>query len=189
MKHEIECKLRLSAEIDEKINSLGAEYHGKVYEQNWVFDKGGELADKRQLLRLRVIDNAKTGIITHKAPASDEKEYKKRIETEVVVDNADNTRHIFEALGYTVDWYYEKFRQSWELEGCEIVVDTMPHIGQFIEIEADSEQSITDIIQRLGLDHNDNSKLSYRQIWFEHCQQNNLDFGDWRFTDNNAQKV
>ncbi len=181
MKHEIECKIRLNAPLDENIDSLGAQYHGKVHEKNWVFEKAGELFESGQLLRLRVTDDNCWGIVTHKALAQGEGVYKKRIETEVRVDNADNLRRIFTSLGYREDWFYEKFRQSWVLDRCEIVIDTMPELGQFIEIEADSEDEISAIINNLGLDINDNTKSSYRQIWREYCLSQGRDFCDWRF--------
>lgn len=180
--HEIECKLHLSAPntIVGRLEKLGAEYHGEVFEKNWVFDRKGELGRKRELLRLRVTDENTWGILAHKRPAT-EGSYKVRVETETRVESAENTRTILESLGYKRDWYYEKRRRSWEYSGCEIVIDQMPRLGYFIEIEAQSDEIIDGLLKLLGLNKLDNLRSNYRQLWFNYCEVENLPFADWKF--------
>lgn len=179
---ELECKLKLNepARVIEKLTTLGAEYHGEVYEHNRIYDRNGELAAQQELLRLRVLDSHTWGILTHKRPTV-ENTYKCRIETETKVESAENMRLILESLGYQQDWFYEKKRRSWTLADCEIVIDLLPVLGHYIEIEAEDEWSIDRRLVQLGLDRKENLKINYRQIWRDFCVSSGQAFGDWRF--------
>ena len=179
---ELECKLKLEEPegVVARLAALGAVYHGEVHERNRVFDRAGELAARQELLRLRVTDDHAWGILTHKRPAP-EKHYKCRVETETRVENAENTRIILESLGFEQDWFYEKKRQSWVLEGCELVIDRLPQLGYYLEIEAPDEPTIDRLLAELGLDRRQNLNTNYRQIWREHCERTGRDFKDWRF--------
>lgn len=73
-------------------------------------------------------------------------------ELEVVVSDFDETIKIFEAIGLCVKSYQETKRETWSLEGAEIVIDEWPWLKPYIEIEADNEHQIRDIAMRLGFD-------------------------------------
>lgn len=180
--YELECKLKIDSpeEIAYRLNNLGAVSHHEVFERNWIFDRNGELKQKLELLRLRILDDNTWGILTHKCPAP-EKTYKCRIETETRVENAQNARLILESLGYTAEWYYEKRRNSWNYGGGEIVIDELPRLGFFIEIEAESEDVIDELLLALGLNKRDNLKSNYRQLWLSYCKKHHHPFTDWKF--------
>lgn len=183
MAQELECKLKISdpKALAATLHSLGADFHGRALEKNWVFDRNGELKAKWELLRLRMVGDEESGEITHKAPAP-EGEYKCRIETQTKVADAASARAIFEALGYKNEWYYEKYRSHFEYLGCEVVIDEMPVVGSFIEIEAPDEATIDCILNNLGIEKEGDMKLNYRQIWRTYCEEHGLPFGDWKFT-------
>ena len=180
--YELECKLRLADPegIAARLAGLGAEYHGAVFERNWVFDRKGELCRKSELLRLRVLDGNGWGVLTHKRPVEGTP-YKCRIETETRVENAENARHIFESLGYAGEWYYEKRRRSWNLRGLEVVIDELPQLGFFLEIEAESAEAIDGLLAELGLRREENIMSNYRQLWCDYCAERNLPCTDWKF--------
>lgn len=182
MKIEIECKLHLDnpEKVKELLTQLGAEDMGEVYEKNWVFEKDGNLRESRTLLRLRMHDDETAGIVTHKTPAT-EGRFKSRHETETVVENAANMRLIFESLGYTVDWYYEKKRHTYKYDGMSIVLDTTPELGVFIEIEGSNDEEIEILLGKIELDINDNIMESYPAIWRKNCQKQGCAFCDWKF--------
>ena len=182
MKIEIECKLHLEnpEAVRSKLIEIGAADKGEVYEKNWVFDKDSTLKTSRTLLRLRMHNNETSGIVTHKIPAKEGK-FKSKQETETKVENAANMRHIFESLGYTVSWYYEKKRHSFYFENMTIVLDTTPELGIFIEIEGSSDKEIESLLNRLDLDSDDNIMVSYPVIWSEHCKKAGKPFCDWKF--------
>ncbi len=182
MNLEIECKLHLEepSAVANRLRELDAEDKGEVYEKNWVFDKDEELQGKRALLRLRIHNNEKGGLLTHKTPAETGK-FKSKHETETKVENAANLRFILESLGYSVHWYYEKKRHTFLIDGMTVVLDKTPVLGTFIEIEGHSDAEIEELLQRLNLDITTNIMLSYPAIWDNYCQENNRVFCDWKF--------
>lgn len=179
---ELECKLTLPdpERILRILRETGAADHGCVFEQNWVYDREGELLVRQELLRLRVTNYNQWGIVTHKRP-SVETAYKCRVETECRVEDAGQMRVILESLGYRTEWFYEKYRHSWTHEGCEVVIDLLPELGHFIEIEAADEASIDRMLVAFGLDKQQNLLASYRQIWIDHCAKFGRPVGEWRF--------
>lgn len=179
---ELECKLPLPdpQPVLDRLRQAGAQDHGKVFEQNWVFDREGELFQQQNLLRLRVTDHNIWGILTHKRPAT-ETTYKCRVETEVRVADAAKMRTVLESLGYRAEWMYEKIRRSWAMSGCEVVIDLLPELGYFVEIEGADESSIDRALGQLHLDRTRNLNASYRQIWVEHCAKTGKPAGEWRF--------
>ncbi len=184
MNIEIECKLHLPdpAAVSAKLELLGATDLGKVYEQNWVFDKDSELRNSESLLRLRRHDDAEYGILTHKTKIRQkEGKFKSRREIETRVEDAGKMQLIIESLGYAVSWYYEKHRHTFKLDNMVIVLDKTPELGVFIEIEAETEDMIEELLNRLDLDIKDNIMMSYPAIWSEHCSKTGRDFCDWRF--------
>ena len=58
---------------------------------------------------------------------------------------------LLEALGFERMMSFEKHRDSWEVEGCLVELDTMPHFGKFLEIEGPSEAAVGAVQSRLGL--------------------------------------
>ncbi len=180
--HELECKLKLSdpAGLIARLAGLGATDHGTVFEHNEIFDRSGELSERRELLRIRVLDGNDWGLLTHKRPAP-EGDFKCRVETETRVESADAARTIFESLGYRREWVYEKRRRSWSLGACEIVLDELPELGYFMEIEAPDEATIDGMLRTLGLARQADMKLNYRQIWRDHCARTGRNCSDWRF--------
>ncbi len=182
MNLEIECKLHLEspATVITRLRELDAADRGEVYEKNWVFDRNGELQEQRALLRLRTHDDETCGLLTHKTPAQTGK-FKSKHETETKVEDAANLRFILESLGYSINWYYEKKRHTFLIADMTVVLDTTPILGTFIEIEGRSDGEIEALLERLGLDINDNIMLSYPAIWDNHCQKNHMAFCDWKF--------
>ncbi|PJF25721.1 MAG: class IV adenylate cyclase [Phototrophicales bacterium] len=59
---------------------------------------------------------------------------KTRFEAEVTVDDFDAMQTILIKLGFTPTQVYEKYRTTYTLHDCEIVLDEMP-FGSFVEIE------------------------------------------------------
>ena len=185
MKIELECKVPLTDRdaVGKRLETAGARRHGAVFEQNWVFDRDGELSARREVFRLRVIDHAAGGLVTHKRPAGKNPEtaYKTREETEFTVDNAENARAVFAALGFSSAWYYEKRRETWEFAGCEVVLDTLPGLGDFLEIEAPDYETLDARLRDLGLERSQSVAKSYATLWREHCAARGQEFCAMRF--------
>jgi adenylate cyclase class 2 len=72
-------------------------------------------------------------------------------------------QQILERLGFELSWIYEKRRETFHIEGAEIVIDETP-LGWFMEIEGEREQ-IRRLAGALGLDMADAITLSYAELF------------------------
>lgn len=180
---ELECKLRIPDRrvLAQALRALGAVGHPDQYERNWTFDTTDQSIFRMGgLLRIRTRNGEPGGTLTLKRPTV-QKSFKAREEIETAIDNAEATQGILEALGYRVDWYYEKRRQAWEYGACRIALDELPRLGCFIEIEGPDESTIRQLLRTLGLDPGANIQESYRVICARHCQSTGEPLSDWRF--------
>ena len=73
-------------------------------------------------------------------------------EITVEVSDFEKTCNILIAAGLQVDAYQETKRERWELDGSEITIDTWPWIPTFVEIEANSEEKLKEIVKKIDLD-------------------------------------
>lgn len=73
-------------------------------------------------------------------------------EAEVVVSDFETARTILIESGLEPKSYQETRRETWRLNGVEIVIDEWPWIPAFIEIEGPSEESVKRVASELGFD-------------------------------------
>ncbi len=161
---EIEVKFRIgdTKPYEEKLRNLGAKLIESGLERNIKYTGNG-LEKSKDLLRLRTYCGST--IIAHKSkPKNTPKHLKVREETETNVDNFENMKKILERLGYEKAWIYEKKRQVWILDGVEVLIDELPLIGNFIEIEA-NEDEIISTAEKLGFDMKDASSTNYGELY------------------------
>jgi len=147
---ETEAKWRLSGheEVDRvrsALGQLGAVLRGTDRELNQLFDRSSApFRFSDQLLRIREIEGTPGARVTVKGPATRSDNLKVREELEVIVDDPDTLRTMFDRLGFTLDLEYRKLREAWELDGAEIALDELA-FGLFCEIEGPVDQ-----IQRIA---------------------------------------
>jgi adenylate cyclase, class 2 len=139
--NETEVKLRV-ADVEtarRHVRGLGAFLaQPRHFEDNLVFDdEGGRLAQSGCLLRLRTTSGGNS--VTFKGPRTVVEGVKRREEIESRVDDPAAFRAILERLGLRVTFRYQKYREVYESEAVEIVVDETP-IGVFLEIEGPLEE-------------------------------------------------
>lgn len=162
---ERELKFR-DVELDrlrDRLQELEAERTGPgSLEDNWVFDRGGELEAARCLLRLR--KDAQGARITYKGPPSFEERTKIRAEHETGVDDPVAIRGLFENLGFEVVKRYQKMRETWQLGGVTIALDHTP-IGDFAEFEGEGAEKVA---RRCNLDPADAERRSYLRLYADH---------------------
>ncbi|MBN1896380.1 MAG: class IV adenylate cyclase [Candidatus Aenigmarchaeota archaeon] len=164
---EIEVKFRIgdTKPYEEKLEKLGAKFIESGLERNIKY-KGNGLEKTKDLLRLRTYGGKI--VLTHKRkPKNHNPDFKVQEETDVIVDISENAKKILERLGYEKSWIYEKRRQIWILDGVEVLIDELPLIGNFIEIEG-SEEEIKSTAKKLGFYMKDASTKNYGEeykIW------------------------
>ncbi|CAN5658300.1 hypothetical protein BH10ACI4_BH10ACI4_13130 [soil metagenome] len=117
----------------------------RTFEHNTLYDTPArDLRDKKQILRIRQYGPLCT--VTHKRKPDpsepvDTTRYKVRIETETAVAEAAALAQIFQQLGYSPAFIYEKYRSEWSHSidsnspvMAHLVIDETP-IGTWAELE------------------------------------------------------
>ena len=74
----------------------------------------------------------------------------------------DSPQGILEGLGYLPTARYEKFRESWQLDGVQVDMDILP-FGQVVELEGEAER-IRKVEVLLELDKQPTSADSYHVL-------------------------
>ena len=191
MGNEREIKLRVEDEeaLKKALTRLSAKAvgagSGRVHEWNVIFDTPqGGLAKHGQLLRIRKeTPQGKKGepriVLTFKKPAvaaeGDGHGHKVREEIETEVKDEGALRKIFEGLGMSGWFSYEKYRTTMELPGSAkwakdliIELDETP-VGMFVELEGPAE-AIDRAAHELGYAKKDYIVKSYLALYLEECR-------------------
>lgn len=156
---EIETKMKLDSpgEVASRLAELGAHHVGDFFEINTFFDTPEQrLLAGGEGIRLRIARNESTGAtearLTYKGPKLGG-QIKRREELESAVESGEIMADMLARLGYVQLMRFEKRRQTWELDGCEIVLDELPHLGHYIEIEGPDEAAVLRLRENLNLAH------------------------------------
>jgi adenylate cyclase class 2 len=137
VKLEREVKLRWddAPGARQAVAGLGAALvRARHLEDNLLLDDAAaSLKGRRAALRIRRTD--RRAVLTYKGrPVEDASGQKARPEAEVDVSDADTAEQILAALGFAPAFRYQKYREVWEWDEVEIVIDETP-VGVFVEIE------------------------------------------------------
>lgn len=89
---------------------------------------------------------------------------KSREEIETSVEHPGVLRDILHRLGLRERVVYEKIRESWQLGECEVVLDELPSLGLFIEIEGSGVAEIQQARDTLQLGGHEEIRDSYPQM-------------------------
>jgi adenylate cyclase class 2 len=215
MARETEIKLKVGDVLSfhSALKRIGARLAGpgtsKVHEENVIFDTPqGELAKQGQLLRIRTETPEGRGkpkdtrpkqrvVLTFKQPIAEmagadteiasDGPYKVREEIEVEVAEAGNLTRIFEGLGMTGWFRYEKYRTTFRLPasktwavGLLIELDETP-IGTFVELEGPAA-AIDRAAQDLGFPKHDYVLKTYLSLYMEDCRRKGVQPGHMVFS-------
>lgn len=195
MANEREIKLRVEDEkaLKKALARMSAKPvgagGGRVHEWNVIFDTPqGGLAKHGQLLRIRKETPHGKGrkseepriVLTFKKPAmaaeGDGHGHKVREEIETEVKDDAALQKIFEGLGMSGWFSYEKYRTTMKLPGSAkwakdlvIEVDETP-LGTFLELEGPAE-AIDQAARELGYARKDYIVKSYLALYLEECRR------------------
>ena len=151
----------------------------RVYEKNSVYDDERQtLKNSSRLIRLRQDEKIK---LTYKGapPAQIKSDVKVREEIELEVSDFAKMEQIIGRLGYRPVLIYEKYRETFQLDGVEIVLDELP-FGNFVEIEG-SEPDIKEAANRIGLAWSQRININYLGLFQKVKVAYNLNFADLTF--------
>jgi adenylate cyclase, class 2 len=221
MANETEIKLRVEdVELFRReLGRLGARLvrrgSGRVHESNMLFDTAEEdLRRRGELLRIRretqVGSNSKhvgtaveRVLVTLKRPVrsgpdvgkigSRPRRHKIREEIELEVTDAPLMTRIFEALGMSGWFRYEKFRTTYRLpesrrwaKGLLIELDETP-IGTFVELEG-PPGAIDRAAKELGFGKRDYIVMNYLTLYRAECRRRGKEPGNMVFQERNKRR-
>jgi adenylate cyclase class 2 len=156
MGQEIEAKIKVEdlQAVRNRLQAARAIRKAKYLETNTFFDtpdRSLQSADRGLRIRVAVDEqNRSRCIVTMKGPLQ-RGQFKTREEIEFTASDAEAVRTIFENMGYHTSLSFEKRRESWSLGDCEVDLDELPYLGNFVEIEGKSDVAIAAVRDSLGL--------------------------------------
>jgi len=151
--HEIETKILEidPEEIKKKLEELGAEkVQDVMLRVDWFSLPQFLEQGHRWYLRLRSYSSGKNEI-TWKGKPEFTDAIRKVEEINVLVDDFDKTKNLFESLGLVCYAHQDKKRVSWKIGDVQFDMDTYPGVPTYLEIEAGSEKEIKDMIKKMDL--------------------------------------
>ena len=114
------------------------------------------LINKKQKGYARV--RQENGKVTMTIKTYDESKYANEYEVELN-NSLEEAKEFMVSAGFIIKAYQETLREKWSIAGCsEIVIDTVPGIPTYVELECNSEENIKKLAKKLGLDY---SKANY----------------------------
>lgn len=179
---EVEVKFIVPdlATVRNQLVALGAILENpRIYERNIRFDTPtNDLLNQGKLLRLRQDSRIR---ITFKGepPQETQSEVRIREEIELVIDDFDNARTLLNKIGFQPVQVYEKYRETYQVAGVEVVLDEMP-FGSFVELEGE-EESILMVANQLNLDWSKRILTNYLALMAQLKDHHGLAFDDVTF--------
>ncbi len=181
---EIEAKFKVANHrpIRRALRRAGGVYLGTILQTDRYFDTPkGDLLKRDSGLRIRNVRRLKSGrgefddapLVTFKGPRKYQKGLKVRSEYQTRVGDADAIERIFHALDLSATLTIQKRRAEYRLGHVVVSLDTLPLLGEFVEIEAPSENSARRVCRRLNLD-GEMITASYTQMLLRHCRQKGI---------------
>jgi len=195
--HETEIKLAYSGTPEQAQAML--ERHGytltepRTFEADQLFDRGKELRDSDQVLRLRRTRGraGDRAVATYKGPGDKgaEKRYKSREEIEFDVSDAEAFTLVLERLGYQPSFRYEKYRSKFASPGEPgfITIDETP-IGIFLELEGTPEW-IDETAARIGYPLEKYLTRSYAWLYKEFRQAHGAESENMTFSNAGRSRI
>jgi adenylate cyclase class 2 len=165
---EIEAKLKVDSlpQVERRLAACGASFVRETMQTDYYFDTPDrDLTRTDRCLRLRSerVDQRERRILAYKG-AKEPDDYKKRVETEIEVNDAAATESLLNGLGYQRALAFDKRRRLWRLHDCEVALDELPLLGTFVEIEGPDSHAIARVQALLGLSDVPHTMDSYASL-------------------------
>ena len=179
---ETEVKIPLvdRAAIAERLQNAGFRISiAREWESNDLYDTDDQSLRGRQML-LRLRQSGHQSLMTWKGPGRAGR-HKSRPELETTIGSVEIVGRVFEQLGYTRKFRYEKYRTEFINHARQgvITIDQTP-IGDFLEIEGPGDW-IDATAQKLGFSQSDYVLESYGQLYLNYCAHHGVEPADMVF--------
>jgi predicted adenylyl cyclase CyaB len=177
--NELEIKIQITSEehfhsIFNACKRLFGSPRSHIRQLDEYYDTSDRQLKKQDLvIRIRTsVDGEKKKTIALKSPRIDlESGATKRIELEFVSGEGEQVQEQLLSQGLFSHESAEKERWTFAYQECEIVLDKLPFIGPFIEIEGPSEEAIHEIVSLLELASSPVIRKNYGELMLEKFQQ------------------
>lgn len=167
--NELEIKIAIGSgehfkQVYDKCNKLFGPLTSHLRQLDEYFDTpDGQL--KKQDLVVRIRSNGEKKSIALKSPRVElPSGMTNRIELEFLSAEGENVREQLLSQGLNSNEVAEKERWTFIHKDCEIVLDKLPFIGSFIEIEGPSETAINEIVVLLNLSSCEVVRQNYGEL-------------------------
>ena len=150
MKLEIEavfCDVNKD-EIRSKLKSLGAKL---VVPERKMIRTVFHLPNSTKSCFARVRDEGDKTVVTYKE-FQDETSPTGVKEINFTVNDYDAAVEFLRVIGLREKSYEESMRETWELDGAEVDIDTWPWIPTYVEVEGTSVENMTTVSEKIGFD-------------------------------------
>lgn len=174
MEYELKFKIKRKNDILPKLVRFGAKDLGKRKETDI------SIGAKGQGLRIRKFGRG--GLVTHKNMVSRNVRAKVRQEIQTEVSNIDNMIEMFRIVGFPEKKRREKIRHTFRMGDVLVLIDRLPFLGYFVEIEACSNTALKKAVKKLGFDPAKGSCESYDNIFLNYYIINARKFKDSKVT-------
>ena len=144
-----------------RLKDLNARFVGEFNQKRYVYN----IIPKADGKWLRLRTNGKKTTLTYKSVEKNSIDGTKELEIEV--DNFEKTNSLLELAGIKNKGYQENNRVQYVLDDVEIDIDTWPMIPTYVEIEGKSEESVLNIIKKLGINDKKITTLDVQSLYKE----------------------
>ncbi len=169
---EVKFKVEKKDVITSKLRKSNFGREDMYHERNIIFDKDGEMKETDRLIRFRKIKNSLSKeIFTYKGPRENNGKTREEIEFETDVKKL---MSIFKKLGYSPEFKYEKRREVWRKGNVKIVIDELPFLKTFMEIEG-AEKDIERTARKLELSMDRAITDTYMELFERYRKENDVD--------------
>lgn len=172
--YEVELKVRADHEtVRAQLDELGAQPEGRIRQDDTYYNAPDrDFAETDEALRIRRVsrpdDDRVVERVTYKGPLL-ETESKSREEFETGVEHGETMDRILDGLGYDATATVSKKRERFTIEEYTITLDCVEGLGEFVEVETESESADIEtaregaraILDRLGLEPDEQIRTSY----------------------------
>ena len=141
MAKEIETKFKIDSPLllKKRLKKLGAKFISKKFEKDTYYFFPG---DRRSSNTARLRSFGKKGIFTVKGPTIKDKSRKLKIreEFQTKVSDVKVFAAMLDRIGFVPGLKKEKIRETYKLKKAFIVIDKLPFMGFYVEIEASKNE-------------------------------------------------
>ncbi|ELZ23996.1 class IV adenylate cyclase [Natrinema limicola] len=178
--YEVEVKVPADLEaVRDRLETREATQLGSVVQADTYYNAPHrDFAETDEALRIRSERPADGGAetrVTYKGPLVDE-ETKTREEFETGIEDAETTDAILTGLGFEPTATVRKDRERFSLDGYTVTLDSVDDVGEYVEVETEvaaeadletAREGAYDVLERLGLDPDDQLRTSYLGLLLE----------------------